>query len=98
MTRAWPHIAGLLAIAPIVLFIAVFMGPSDVLWAVATALVVFCWFSTIVFAIYAARTRDVPNSKRWLWFALILIGNALVLPFFWYWYVWKPQPHASTHT
>jgi hypothetical protein len=98
MTRAWPYIAGLLALAPIVLFIAAFMAPNDVLWAVAGSLIGLGWFSTIVFAVYAARTRNVPDSKRWLWFALILIGNAVVLPFFWYWYVWKPQHYASVHT
>lgn len=98
MTRAWPYIGGLLAIAPNALFIAAFIAPSEVLWAVAGTLVAFAWFSTIVFAVYAAKTRNVPDSKRWLWFALILIGNAIVLPFFWYWYVWKPQPHASAHT
>jgi hypothetical protein len=98
MTRAWPYIAGLLALAPIVLFIAAFMAPNDVLWAVAGSLIGLGWFSTIIFAVYAARTRNVPDSKRWLWFALILIGNAVVLPFFWYWYVWKPQHYASVHT
>ena len=98
MTRAWPYISGLIAIAPSVLFLASFMAPGDALWAVAGTLVAIVWISTIIYAVYAAKTRNVPDSKRWLWFALILIGNFAVLPFFWYWYIWKSQPHARAHT
>jgi hypothetical protein len=46
------------------------------------------FFALVIFyLLYAALGGAVPVDKRWLWFWLILFGHFLVIPFFWYYYV-----------
>jgi hypothetical protein len=40
----------------------------------------------------------VPTAKRGLWAALIFFGNALVIPFFWYWYIWRANGNSNGAT
>lgn len=42
------------------------------------------------FIFYLYRSDNVPKSKRGLWVAVLLLGNSIAMPFFWYWYVWTP--------
>jgi len=37
------------------------------------------------------RAKTVPKDKRVLWVMLILLLGFLVFPFFWCWYVLKPD-------
>jgi len=40
----------------------------------------------------ARRSPHVPNPRRGLWVALLLIGNMFAMPVFWYLYIWRPRP------
>jgi len=46
---------------------------------------------SIYFLIYSLRAKTVPKDKKVLWVILILLLGFLVFPFFWYWYVLKPE-------
>lgn len=51
---------------------------------------------TVGFVAYAITSAAVPNEKRALWIVVLLLGNILVLPFFWYWYIWAPSSDNTT--
>jgi hypothetical protein len=40
---------------------------------------------------HAVRSDAVPHEKRGLWVVVLLLGNILVLPFYWLWYIKQPQ-------
>jgi len=46
---------------------------------------------------HASRSRKVPSEKRGLWISVLLFGNILALPFFWFWYIQKPAEAAGNH-
>jgi hypothetical protein len=45
----------------------------------------------LVFGIRAFKGKDVPEGRAVLWGFLLLLGNVLVLPFFWYLCIWKDE-------
>ena len=102
------YLSGIAAFLPIVLMLGIVFFPwpslydSDSASGLAdpgsfTILVIgavaFVWITIIGFLVYAAYAPSVPKEKRGLWIALILFGNASVLPFFWYWYVLQSGRH-----
>jgi len=38
-------------------------------------------------SIYTYKSGRVPKTKQHLWVALLIFGNFLVFPFFWYFYI-----------
>ncbi|MHC4278212.1 MAG: hypothetical protein ACYSTI_12975 [Planctomycetota bacterium] len=40
---------------------------------------------------YLLRSDEVPTDKRALWGVVLLLGNVLTMPFFWYFYIWRPM-------
>ena len=95
------NIWGILAIAPIISFLifAVLMifGPTSFygnqvpddymseVWAgIVGVIFVVIW---LAFADHARSNERLPAEKRNLWFVVILLGNAYVLPFYWWWYI-----------
>lgn len=47
----------------------------------------------LFYIVYSAFSSVVPNSKKYLWVWLIFFGNFLVIPFFWYYYVWNEKQY-----
>ena len=43
----------------------------------------------LFYFLYAIFSPRIPKEKRYLWAALILFGNYIIIPFFWYNYFWK---------
>ena len=103
MRAAWTLLTGLGAIAPVVSMVAIPLlwtePPSDSYEAaranaeafdyLVMGLMAFDYAIVGLFIVLAFRARAVPATKRGLWAALIFFGNALVIPFFWYWYIWR---------
>ncbi len=51
------------------------------------------------FIFYASRSPRVPVAKRARWRWLLLLGDAVTMPIFWFWYMRDgamPAPAAST--
>ncbi len=48
----------------------------------------------IGFIRHTIRSDAVPRDKRGLWVVALLLGNILVLPFYWLWYIKQPQGPA----
>ena len=53
------------------------------------------WLITIAFITYALASSAVPKDKRGLWAAVLFLGNMLTLPFFWFWYIWRPSASSA---
>ena len=94
MNRTAALATGFLALAPAIGCVAI-PFVSDALFPPLTMTVVAGgWLVTIGFIIFVLTGSAVPKSKRGLWAALLFFGNLLVLPFFWFWYIWKA--HATS--
>ena len=89
MNRTAAVAIGILALAPTAVCVALPFVSNTWFWILGTAVVVGGWVVTIGFIMFALNSVVVPKGKRWLWAALLLFGNFIVLPFFWYWYIWR---------
>ena len=47
------------------------------------------------YALFVHRGRRVPAAKRSLWTAILLVGNIIAMPVFWYLYVWPRDTERS---
>lgn len=47
------------------------------------------------FAAFAHRTTNVPSDKKGLWVAVLLFGNIIAMPVFWYIYVWRTRQGSN---
>jgi hypothetical protein len=48
------------------------------------------WLILLIgFILFTYISGSIPKSKRNLWAALLVTGNVVVFPFFWYFYIWK---------
>ena len=95
MSRLAAFACGIAALAPLAGFVAVFFVSWDWFRIVVTAVVAAGWLVTIAFITYALASSAVPKDKRGLWAAVLFLGNVLTLPFFWFWYIWRPSASAA---
>jgi len=50
---------------------------------------------TILYIVHLFRTDRVPPDKKALWAVVLLLGNVLAMPVYWYFYVWPKQPEGA---
>jgi len=99
MNRTAAVVTGIAALAPASGFLAVPFVSDAWFPRLTMAVVAGGWVVTIGFLIFALRSSAVPKGKRGLWAALLLFGNLIVVPFFWFWYIWKADaPSQETGT
>lgn len=98
MNRGMRYLTGLLSIAaPFGLFVVgvaeAIVRPSgrSLFDAFNIGLGILGLMVMIGFIVHALRTESVPQEKRGLWVAVLLLGNFLALPFYWMWYVRQPS-------
>ena len=48
------------------------------------------WVLIAAYIVYLFKTDHVPVEKRALWAVVLFLGNMVAMPFFWYFYVWRP--------
>ena len=60
-----------------------------VLNQISDVIVYVLFFSNMSFFFFAIFSRVLPKDKKALWIALLFFGNVLVIPFFWYHYIWN---------
>ena len=89
MNRTAAIATGVLALAPAAVCVARPFVSDAWFWILGTGVVGGGWIITIGFLIFALTSTAVPRGKRWLWAALLFFGNFIVLPFFWFWYIWR---------
>ncbi len=67
------------------------------MFQVQAAVMIECWALVIAYIVYVFKTRHVPAEKKALWAAVLLFGNIIAMPVFWFLYVWRPlrSPNAS---
>lgn len=47
------------------------------------------------YAVHLFRFKAVPENQRPLWLAMMVIGNLLVFPIYWFFYVWRASGRTS---
>lgn len=101
MIVAWPYIyifLCLVAALPVAHFLSQGGEPPEVpLWFVYPihlGTILVTWLLTGYFVVYVWKTQTVPRNKRALWTLLLILGNMLAMPFFWYHYLLKAKPRA----
>ena len=55
------------------------------------------WVLVGTYIVYLFRTPYVPSDKRALWVVVLLFANMFAMPFFWFYYVWKPLASKGDH-
>jgi len=50
---------------------------------------------TILYMVHLFRTDRVPADKKALWAVVLLLGNVLAMPVYWYFYMWPKQPEGA---
>ncbi len=43
----------------------------------------------VIYVVYLFRTGRVPQDKKALWAAVLILGNMIAMPVFWYLYLWR---------
>lgn len=56
----------------------------------------FCMLILVTsYVVYLVRMKGVSKGKKALWIILLISLNNVVMPFFWYFYVWRPLNRAN---
>jgi hypothetical protein len=76
-------------------FVAAFFVRDDWFFPIGTAVIAGGWLITIAFMAYALMSSAVPKDKRGLWAAVLLFGNMIAVPFFWFWYIWRASVRSA---
>jgi hypothetical protein len=84
------------AFLPAMLFVLVPFSSGDSFAMLALLTVAAAWLASALYVVFALRSPTVPREKRGLWIAVIVLGNIVALPFFWFWYVRQPNNATST--
>ena len=50
----------------------------------------------IGFVVFAAKAKSVPDNRRVLWLAMIVMAGIVVLPLFWYRFLWRASAQPQT--
>lgn len=51
-----------------------------------------------IYVVHAFRTNLIPEDRRILWVVVLLFGNLIAAPIYWYLYMWRPVATATTPT
>ena len=57
--------------------------------------IILTWCLIGFYIYYLFKTDHVKQDQRALWAVVLLLANILVMPVFWYLYIWKPAESAS---
>lgn len=96
MKKATAVVLGLVAFVPLATWPVVLLVSKDSFSTAVITAVALAWIVPIGFIVYLYKGSAVPSEKRGLWLALLLFGNVLALPFFWFWYIWRTSPNPSS--
>ena len=70
----------------------------DFIFRLHMAVILGSWILTGTYIVYLFKTEHVPADKRALWAVVLFLGNMLAMPFFWYFYVWRPIQQQAPGT
>jgi lysylphosphatidylglycerol synthetase-like protein (DUF2156 family) len=49
----------------------------------------------VIYVVYLFRTDRVAKESKALWAVVLILGNILSMPVFWYLYIWKKPPEGQ---
>lgn len=97
MKRVIVVLLGLLSFWPLAYAYLLYIYPS--VFSFLMTVTFFEIFGLLAFYIcFIFKTNHVPAEKRALWTTVLIFGNTVTIPFFWYLYFWKTPaiPHQAT--
>lgn len=50
---------------------------------------------TIVYIVHAYRSDQIAEDRRIIWVVILVFGNLIAFPIYWYLYLWKPKSGAA---
>jgi hypothetical protein len=108
-------LATLLPLAQLAFFLAVFFSAAfgglrdaqaerwfNVLFVAQAVCVLWIWALLAFYLVFLFKSNAVPKDQRALWGVALFFANVLVMPVFWYLFVWPagdrgPFPLCHTH-
>jgi hypothetical protein len=52
----------------------------------------------IYYILHSYNNHQIPQDKKVLWALLLFLGNIIVMPVYWYLYMWKPLANPESQT
>jgi len=49
----------------------------------------------VIYIVHLFKTDAVPQDKKALWAVVLLLGNMIAMPIYWYLYIWEKPPTAQ---
>lgn len=104
MKTTMKKLVGLITFMPFtllgVLFIDFLVYPKELLADKYLEHVQACTFIWIIgllafYFIHLFRTRIIDEEKRVLWAIVLLVGNVVTMPIYWYRHIWQPVYHKK---
>jgi len=109
LKRSTKILLGILSFWPFLFFILFFIGMFTMIGmsgpdeppTASFGLMMAGYFITIVsiygmmiyYIVNVFMNNKLPSGKKALWAALLFLGNMMVIPFYWYFYIWcEPKP------
>lgn len=67
----------------------------NVVYRLQAVAAVLCIALVGLYVVFVYRSDTVPAGRRRLWLALLLFGNVVTMPIFWYLHIWRSIPHLK---
>ena len=58
---------------------------------------VLAWALLVFYIVHALTTQAVPDNRRRFWVVILLVGNLVAMPVYWYKYVWPEDNGDARH-
>jgi energy-coupling factor transporter transmembrane protein EcfT len=65
---------------------------SRVLMGLHLATIFLSWMLIAVYLCFLFKTEKVPKDEKAVWAVVLIFMNVLVMPVFWYLYIWSREP------
>ena len=107
MSRPLAAALGILSVVPfvyVVYFISVMSshadrtGRDDLSWIIPLHIgaMLLNVVLIVIYLVIAYRSEAVPNDKRAFWAIVLLMGNLVAFPLFWYLHLWRRLPSKGS--
>ena len=53
------------------------------------------WVLCVIYVLHVFKTDRVPQDKKALWAVVLVMGNMISMPVYWYLYIWKDASRST---